>query len=109
MHKTLTGVELKYVVKHKEILLRRLSYLEERYMLRQNSFDGAEIQALKHCIWLLTLEEDDGILLSDESSRKTDRSGNSKLAEPERILGTQEPNKSRNVIVRKVPKDSGQV
>jgi hypothetical protein len=72
MHKTLTGVELKYVVKHKEILLRRLSYLEERYLLRQNSFDGAEIQALKHCIWLLTLEEDNGIVLTDEkTSRET--------------------------------------
>lgn len=78
--RTLTGVEKKYVNKHKEILERRLSYLTERYTLRQNSFDGAECSALRHVIWLITLELTDGLtlatptnkVLTDEKTSRTD-------------------------------------
>lgn len=95
-NRTLTGVERKYVEKHKGILERRLSYLNERYLLRQNSFDGAEIQSLKHCIWLLHLELDGGIVLTDgtQASRTTD-SGNTGV-------GSDKP--KTTVVLRKAPK-----
>lgn len=79
--KTLTGVEVKWVNKHLEILKRRLSYLEERYMLRQNSFDGAEIQALKHCIWLLHLELSEGIVLTHEKASGAKDSRNTSVGQ----------------------------
>lgn len=106
-NKTLTGVERKYVEKHIETMRRRLSYLSERILVKNNSYDLREESALKHIIWLLTLELTDAIILTDV--RKTDRSPNTGLAEHERILRVEEPNKASNVILRKIPKDTGEI
>ena len=79
--KTLTGVDKSRVKKHLETLSRRLSYLEERFLLKNNSFDGAECGALKHCIWLLQLELTDAIVLTDEKTGRTTNSGSTSASE----------------------------
>lgn len=107
--KTLTGVEVKWVNKHLEILKRRLSYLDERYMLRQNSFDGAECAALRHVIWLLTLEINGDIVLTHEKAREAHRGGDSKLASDKRILRVEEPDTPSRIILRKANKGEGQI
>lgn len=107
--KTLTGVESKEVYDHIETLTRRISYLDERITLRNNSFDRRERKALRHCVWLLTLELNNDIVLTDEKIREARRGGNSELASDKRILRVEEPNTPSRIILRKFHKDEGKI
>lgn len=104
---TLTYVDSKEVYDHIETLKRRVSYLDERIELRNNSFDRRERKALRHCLWLLTLELQDDIMLTHEKAREAHRSGDSELASNKRILRVEEPNTPSRIILRKVHKGEG--
>lgn len=106
-NRTLTGTKRDMVEKHIETMNRRLSYLNERILLKHNSYDLREQSALRHIIWLLTLELTDGIMLADVG--KTDRSANTGLAEHERVLRVEKSNAPSNFILRKVPKSEGKI
>jgi hypothetical protein len=97
-NKTLTGAAAKDVHKYIETLTRRLSYLNERIQLRNNSFDRSERQALQHSVWLLTLELDNRIVLTDEKAGGAADSGNSSVGQV----------KPTSVIIRRKTTQSGE-